>query len=208
MDKFLVYLGKVRHHNPVLVEAVEQAYTEIKNQSDAFDAAVRKAIVALKQNVPDYYQTTLGMRLADGTGSVTDYTTFNDLDDRLMSAHWEPYESENIGEECWCAKTYDIPGHLGVVSLDSLDPRTPVVLDNSKGNGYLSAVVKSDHRAPVDYSVMVIGKNNGEDVMYTFYPGDPMESSTFKEGTDELYAGDVISAQDAIEHGFTFAKIV
>lgn len=88
-----------------------------------------------------------------------------------------------------------------MVSLDDLDDDCEVQLVDPKKTGFLSAVVEGDSYVPTAFTVMIIGDNNGDLVVYTFHPGDPVERSsiTGEERTTTV--------KEARELGFGLAKI-
>lgn len=197
------------------MEAIETGYRACfeGDASDEFSTRVQNAIKNLRTYQPSVYIRTLQNHMADGHGSITPYKKFGDMENALLHARWEPYESDNIADGTYGAITHDIKGMLGIIALDALPDDTPIVLMDTYGDGNLYPTVKMDRTEAVDYTVLLFGTdstdNNDElEYMRTFHPGEPLRDSNVKNGTNELVDGSVITVNDAKALGFEHAKIV
>lgn len=182
-------------------------------QSELINSYVRTCIKNLKDLEPDYYAKCLEQRLMTGIGSTTECTTIQEMENDLMEANWEPWDDKNnvLSPGCKGFITYDIPGEYGMIDLDTLDPNTEVFFKDFKNTGMLSLCVDSNKRTPVDFTILIIGNENGKDVMFTFHPGEPVPASTFAAGDKEsggsgYMSGDKITVADAMKLGFKRAK--
>lgn len=162
---------------------------------------IEEIIIKTKTQLTDHWNRTVSSRLS--TGSMgSRYPQHEDpesLEQTLVGAEWEEYSHPAIsGAVGWKA---NIPGEIGMVSLDDLDDDCEVQLVDPKKTGFLSAVVEGDNYVPTAFTVMIIGDNNGDLVVYTFHPGDPVERSsiTGEERTTTV--------KEARELGFGLAKI-
>lgn len=174
-----------------------------------FNKFVKDAITNLKEMDPEYYEKCLSQRLSNGKGSTTNFNNIADLEDVLLAANWKEYKHPNITPDCIGAITTDIDGYMGMLDLDKLDEDTDCILIDPKNTGHLSlATYASAKDCYVDYTVLIIGEENGFKVMYTFHPGEPLKPSTLSDGNNEfnLKAGDHLTAKEALELGFKHVK--
>jgi len=97
-----------------------------------------------------------------------------------------------------------LPGRFGLVELHTLDPFTKVTLADYKGTGTVSPVVCLSLGPTVPTTTIILGPHEGEEIVYTFHPGDPIPPST-------LQAPDLVNqtftAVGAMALGFVWAKI-
>ena len=122
----------------------------------------------------------------------------------LVDAAWEPYAHPAIMDGCTAFRA-SLAGHVGVVALADLPDHTIVTLADAKRTGYVEATVVGVAVLPVDFAVIILGDDEGQEIVFTFHPGDPIAPSTLPAPT---FAGVRMLRDEAIEHGFTLAKIV
>lgn len=174
---------------------------------------VYSCIQRLKEMMPDYFKKCLEQRLSNGIGSTTEADTVEEMEGDLMDANWEPWEDKYnvLSPGCKAFITYDIPGHYGMIDLTTRDPNEECFFVDPKNTGMLSLAIATTDRADVDYTILIVGQEDGKDVMFTFHPGAPLPASTFKSGDKEsggsgFEAGDKITVADAMRLGFRRAK--
>lgn len=180
-----------------------------------FDKQIQDLIQKTKKVLPDYFNSCLRQRLADGIGSTTDYTTVEDLENALMKAHWSPWVDRTgvLAPGCRAVITTDIPGHHGMLDLADFKQDDVCHFNDFKKTGYLSLCINTDMRKDVGFIILIIGPEDGlGEVMYTFHPGNPVPASTFKAGepnekTGKAYKdGDEITVAEAMKLGFKHVK--
>jgi len=151
---------------------------------------------------PQYFEKTLASRQPDGVGSI-----FNKVitEDDIINANWADYHHPNLMFGCTAFRS-SIPGRLGVVRLKDLNPSIMVSLVDPKETGQVSAVIKTSAQivAPdVDFTVVILGKEGGQEIVFTLHPGDPILPS---EVSSKL-AGKTISISEAIALGLEWASL-
>lgn len=164
-------------------------------------------------NTPvDYLQKTLSMR---NPGPKAQGSVFSEEQDPvgLSKASWEPYSHPEIQAPAKGFKAA-IPGFFGMVKISELDPEKLIhFVPSRKGTGYVDAtIIVSAERAaqlrkPVDFTVALVGPGDeeGKDVLWTVFPGDPTPPSTMLcDGLPEEMA---VSAAHALKLGLEWAKI-
>jgi hypothetical protein len=162
---------------------------------------------ALLATPADYLARCLAQRCrgADACGSVfADYSDPAALLHALQSAAWEAYEHPAIMAGC-AAFRAPMAGRVGIVALASLPADTTVVLADAKRTGYVEATVPGAATTPVDFAVIILGTDEGHEIVFTFHPGEPIAPSTLPAS---LLNGARMTAAVAIEHGLTHAKVV
>lgn len=181
--------------------------------SEMINQYVYGCIQRTKEMLPDYFVKTLTQRLSSGLGSITEADTVEEMEGDLMDADWDPWEDKYnvLAPGCKAFITYDIPGKYGMINLDERDPNEECFFVDPKNTGMLSLAIATDDRTDVDYTILIIGPEEGKEIMYTFHPGAPIPPSTFKAGTAEsggsgYEAGDKLTVADAMKLGFKRAK--
>lgn len=179
---------------------------------DMFDR-IEKAVRNTGYVVPGYWEKTLNQRIAGSpTAAGSVYEQFEDavtLESALMVADWEPYSHSAIAAGCEAFVAL-IPGRMGVVTLRDLPSDAVVTLDDRKGTGKVSAVVKGVRGPAVDFTVLILGREkdkegNEYEIVFTFHPGDPIRPSPV-DATPGLH-GKQISVTEAISMGLEMAKV-
>ncbi len=174
---------------------------------------IKAAVEATKRLVPGYFEATCASRGAEKPcGSVVlqngelAHDVSKLLFDELIDRWTEYADCPNLMEGTTAYKL-SAPGigALGVIELVQLPPSDLVVLDDRKNTGKVSCVVKGLRGQVVDFIVCIIGSEQGEDVIFTFHPGDPVQPS--KVQAEPGLHGKTVTALEAYEMGLRTAKI-
>jgi hypothetical protein len=164
------------------------------------------AVGAIKDLDSAYWANTLQQRLPGGAGSqVLGVSDAETLEQALLSASWEEYSHEALMEGCVAYKTRDIQGRLGIIELASLPSDTVVTLDDRKNTGKVSAVVEGCLGPNVGHTVIILGIENGVEVVFTFHPGDPVRPSQVQ--AEPGLHGKQVTVEEACSLGLKTAKI-
>lgn len=173
---------------------------------------IPNAIEKTKEILPDYWKNTLLQRIDGETTCGSFYPGVHfieELERILIDSSWGHYDAPNLMEGCTAFVAKNVGGVLGIVNLSLLPADHPVVLDDRKNTGNVSATVKrsSDSYGEfVDFTVIILGMEQGEEVVFTFHPGDPVQASRVK--TELGYHGKVVTAKEAMALGLSTAKVV
>lgn len=175
---------------------------------------ITAAIANTKRLVPGYFQATCASRGGEAPcGSVillNNKPAFNV--EHLLFAnylqHWvEYYDCPNLMQGCTAFEMWKPGiGRLGIVELSSLSDDAVVVLDDRKNTGKVSATIKGALGQVVDFVVCIIGQEQGEDVIFTFHPGDPVNPSQVQ--AEPGLHGKTVTVSQARQMGLETAKIV
>ncbi len=179
----------------------------ISQRTTSMSTTNTRIVAALAATPADYLARCLVQRChgADAAGSVfTEQDNPATLLLGLQTASWEPYEHPAIMAGC-AAFRAPFAGRVGIVPLASLAPDTVVVLADAKRTGYVEATVPGVASMPVDFAVIILGIDDGREIVFTFHPGEPIAPSTLPAS---LLAGSRMTAAVAMEHGLTHAKVV
>lgn len=162
-----------------------------------------------KQNAT-YTDKMFAQRLpGSGMGSV--YPSFNsraELEEAIRNANYEPANHPAIAPGCKAYITYDIVGEYGMVLIEDQPDNTMFVIADPKNTGKVSLVLdgfEQGTRFATNQTWLIIGPNEGEDVVYTFHPGEPVPRAT--TSTEELPVGTVLTKSEALALGFNLAKV-
>lgn len=179
----------------------------ISQRTTVMNTTNTRIVAALAATPADYLARCLVQRChgADAAGSVfTEMSSPDALLRGLQTASWEPYEHPAIMAGCTAFRAH-FAGRVGIVPLAALAPDTVVVLADAKRTGYVEATVPGVATIPVDFAVIILGVDEGREIVFTFHPGEPIAPSTLPAS---LLAGSRMTAAVALEHGLTHAKIV
>ncbi|MEI7425794.1 MAG: hypothetical protein WCK16_02600 [Candidatus Moraniibacteriota bacterium] len=169
---------------------------------------IARAIGTTRRVIPGYFEKTVLQRLPKtGAGSVVvGFENAEELEKALVIAKWEAYSHPAVmaGTEAFITK--DIRGLQGIVELVDLPTETVVVLDDRKDTGKVSATVKGVRGKDVDFTVIILGIEQDEEVVFTFHPGDPIVPSPV-QATPGLH-GKSVAISEARSMGLDFAKII
>ena len=171
---------------------------------------VTKALDAIERQDPGYAEKMFAQRLpASGMGSI--YPFFNtraELEEAIRTADYEPAEHPAIAPGCKAYVTYDIVGEYGMVLIEDQPDNAMFVIADPKNTGKVSLVLdgfEEGTRFATNQTWVIIGPNEGEDVVYTFHPGEPVPRAT--TSTEELPVGTRLTKAEALALGFNLAKI-
>ena len=170
---------------------------------------VLAAIAATREVLPGYFEKTCAQRAGlnpSAAGSVYDGASTDEVERLIREAVWEEYSHPALAPETSALRAWTPSGRLGVVELAKLDPSTPIVLDDRKGTGTVSATVKGALGEAVNFTVLILGQEQGREVVFTFHPGDPVRPSSVK--TEPGLHGKAVTAAEARAMGLETAKIV
>ncbi len=171
---------------------------------------VIKAINKTKEKIPQHWNTTVSMRL-NGPGSYyRQYDEVETLEAALLESEWTLFKHPEImnGCEAYISNNKELAGQTGMIELGLLsDPEDyEVKLIDAKNTGFLSAVIGMNAHIVADaeatnFTVIIIGEHQGEKVVFTFHPGNPVEPSSIT-GEERT-----VTVQEALDLGFGLAKI-
>jgi hypothetical protein len=168
---------------------------------------IAQAIDATRRVIPEYFEKTLEQRLPqNGAGSIVrGLYQADELEAALRGANWETYSHPALLAETEAFITKDIQGQLGLVDLVDLPADAIVRLDDRKDTGKVSAVYTGRRGKDVDFTVLILGREEGEEVVFTFHPGDPIRPSQV-QATPGLH-GREVTVSKALGMGLEIAKI-
>ena len=173
-------------------------------------AIVTAALNAIIRQDPDYAERMFAQRLPqDGAGSIYPfYASREELEEALRNASYEPAEHPAVAPGCKAYVTHDLMGAYGMVPLADLADDTTFVIADPKNTGKVSLMIwgwAEGQRMLTDETWVIVGPNEGEDVVYTFHPGQPVPRAT--TSTEELPVGTKLTKKEALELGFNMAKL-
>jgi hypothetical protein len=166
------------------------------------------AIENTKKFLPEHWQKCLDQRCGRSgfaAGSVYPRWTQKRIETELRIAHWVEYFHPAIMAGCRAFKAA-IPGRFGIVELSTLPNGTMVTLDDRKNTGKVSCVVRGVRGEMVDFTVIILGMEDGVEVVYTFHPGDPINPSQVL--CEPGMHGKEVSVVEALAMGLSTVKIV
>lgn len=161
---------------------------------------------ALDATPTDYLLRCLAQRVPGGSssGSVfSDVSSPAELLTMLYDAAWEPYTHPAIMAGC-AAFRAPLHGRVGIVRLSAVAADTVVTLADPKSTGFVEANVVGVPGADVDFCVLIVGPDDGREVVYTFHPGAPITPSRMR--SEDCPAGNITAAV-AVKMGFEWAKV-
>ena len=175
-------------------------YTEIVNKN--LDAIIRQD--------PEYANKMFLQRLpGSGMGSIYPFfESREELESALRAADYEPAEHPAIAPGCKAYVTHDIMGAYGMVPVADQPDDTIFVVADPKNTGKVSLMLwgwAEGNRLMTNETWIIVGPNNGEEVVYTFHPGQPVPRAT--TSTEELAVGTKLTKQEALAFGFNLAKV-
>jgi len=183
--------------------------TNLTATKSALTMTVLSAIANTQKALPDYWNNTLKQRLmTNGAGSVFCFDEVSDLEKAIVAVDdWGSYEHNDIAPNCKGYITKQLTGELGIIAVKDLPEDIKLSLEDRKGTGNVSAVVSGlDFNRPEEsYTVLIIGQDNGIDVVFTLHPGAPIRPSAVKLENVDLSKN--YSKQEIIDLGLDYAKI-
>jgi hypothetical protein len=183
-------------------QLIWEAYENIQNASEIVKAAITNS----KEKMSDYWGNTLKQRSmkSDMVAGSRYNMSPEQIENALLNADWTPYQHQNVNPP---AKAYkaNISGYEGIIKLDTVPKNKTVVLDDRKNTGKASVIVDGVLGKKVDFTVILIGPHEGNEVVWTFHPSDPIMPSVVDAG--EGVNGKEITVDEAIKMGFEYAKL-
>lgn len=162
---------------------------------------ISAAIAATRIVAPGYFEKCLAQRCS-GAGSSYPLTV-EELEKALLTAPWEPYAHPDVMQGCSAFRA-PLAGTFGLVDLRSVPAETPVTLADPKGTGFVECEVEGAKLAPVDFTVIILGQEKDQEVVFTFHPGDPVRPSRLPS---EGRSGQATTAGAALALGFVWGKL-
>jgi hypothetical protein len=162
---------------------------------------ITNAIASIKEMDLPYWEATLKQRIQGPGSKVLSVSTTEGLEQILKDAEWEETSHPDVLEGCRVF-TAPIPGTLGVVELADLPPDELVVMTDPKGTGKSTPTLLWPEAPAVPFTCIILGKEEGKEVVFTFHPGWPIRPSQCK-----LAHGTRLTASEAMALGLTHAKI-
>lgn len=175
-----------------------------------YTAIVTKALDNIIKQDSTYAEKMFAQRLPEsGMGSIYPFMeSREELESAIRSADYEPAEHPAIAPGCKAYVTHDIMGAYGMVLIEDQPDDTMFVIADPKNTGKVSLMLwgwAEGNRLLTDETWIIIGPNEGEDVVYTFHPGQPVPRAT--TSTEELPVGTKLTKKEALELGFNMAKL-
>lgn len=166
------------------------------------------AIINTIALLPGYFQKTVAQHIC-AVGSKFDVsreTSTEEMMWKISTSRWEEYSHPDVSPECRGFITHDIKGTLGVVELSKLDPKRTITLTDRKGTGFAQCEITmpSAEMPKVNFTVIILGPEQGREVVYTVHPGAPVKPSRVRMA--EMPSE--ITVEKAVQLGFTTAKII
>lgn len=158
----------------------------------------------------NYWLSTLLQRTTAAKGSRYLETTPEQLEASIMEASWQQMQITDPATGCTYFRA-DLPGLLGMTAISELPLHTPIDLIDPKGTGEWSACVTGTSKLEVDYSVLILGIDEGKEIVFTVHPGYPVPFKPVTELpayiAERFDAGRIrVSRNEALFMGFIFAK--
>lgn len=168
---------------------------------------VISAIEATKKYLGEYFINTCRQRLAGGLGSIYEgINTPEEMEEALKAANWVEAEHPDVIPGCKAYKTTDIKGgHFGLLKIADLPEDTAIYACDPKGTGKVSMIVSGIQGPSVDETWLIIGDEEGHDVVFTFHPGEPVRPSVLE--VSDCPNGTKLTKAEALSLGFDFAKV-
>jgi len=173
----------------------------VTTSSDRVKAAVRRT----RHTLPEHWAGLLLSRSAKtrkGVGSTYD-ADISSIEEMLLGASWEEISHGAVMPGC-TAFVAALPGMAGVVRLADLPPEAKLSLEDSHSTGKVECVVRglALERWEVPQTWLIVGQEDGVEVVYTFHPGEPVRPSEIGNSI----SGDV-THNEAKKLGFIWVKV-
>lgn len=167
-------------------------------------------------NNKEYFEKTMVQRTkATNAGSYFMTTPSAEF---LKSANWEFCSHPNVNSPAKCLVA-PIKGFLAAVDINTLNDQTPVLFQPAHGggikmpgsDGLAAECVSSDIKpTPVSETYLIYGGPEGQEVMWTVFPGEPTAKTTpiSMSSIEDLFPDRKATVKEAKELGFTTIKYV
>lgn len=171
---------------------------------------VRRALNNTKEIImgdKNYLERQLDQRIEgpDNSGSSYSGVTQEELLSELESAEWEKVEHEGVMTGCTAFKT-KLPGLSGILDINNLPENTEFYAIDPKGTGNVGIGATNVQKTPVEETYIILGKNEGKEVVFTFHPGEPVSPSIVK--IENLPEGTKLTREQVKSYGFSMAKFI
>ncbi len=112
--------------------------------------------------------------MTGGLGSNYDeINSVEEMEDALRNANWTVAEQPDAMKGCTAYTTRDIKGgHFGLLKIAELPDDTMITASDPKGTGKVSMVVSDGKGPEVEDTWLIVGNEEGHDVVFTFHPGE------------------------------------
>lgn len=132
--------------------------------------------------------------------------TPEEMEKALKAADWIEAEHPDVMPGCKAFKTTDIKGgHFGLLKIADLPEDAEITAFDPKGTGKVSMVVSGQSGPLVAETWLIIGDEEGHDVVFTFHPGEPVRPSVLD--ISDCPNGTKLTKAEALGLGFDFAKV-
>lgn len=177
----------------------------------AASSRVRAAIEATRQHLPDHWAGLLAQRAelsGKAVGSFVAGFRPSALEKALELSAWEedPSVQADLLPGCTAFKAVIPCGVVGILPLGELPDGTELELRDGHSTGQVEAVAVGVPRevAQSSYSWLIVGQEEGREVVFTFHPGRPVRTPAIPANGN---VGRRISVEEAQAMGFTHAKL-
>ena len=169
--------------------------------------ATQRVREAIENTSAEYLQKCLQQRLPgpQRAGSYYPYSeTPVHLRSLLESVVWVPYEHPAVKAPAVAFRSA-LRGVVDLVALADLSPEDRVSLEDPKGTGTVEGVLRGQgHGVRAEHTTILIGPHEGEEVVWSVFPGDPIRPSSVPA---EGRAGTTVTVAEALALGLTIAKV-
>jgi len=180
---------------------------------------VRAAVENTKRLAPGHWRSTLEQRCGltvKGRKQGSFYELeMPEIEREVLQARWYLYDHPGIMKGC-VGTFAKISGKLGIIALEELSPDTQfVTIDaHDREPGFCELLLNGPPvlQQTARHTTLILGPNEeskeGEEIVWTFHPGDPiLPTETFTK-KDVLKKGQCFSRDEAMAIGFKYAKMV
>lgn len=169
--------------------------------------SVQKYIKNTKNIIPEYWDNTLKQRLTGGAGSCfTQFKSVEALEKALLESEWVETTHPDVDSSSLKLFKTNLKGRFGLVKVQDLPVGTKLICDDRKGTGKISLTIKGILGPICSETYLIVGQEQGVDVVYTVHPGEPIKPSSITD--TELNHGQEIDREEAIRLGFIWAKVI
>ena len=169
---------------------------------------IKNAIANIKQLLPEYWEATVNSRTpGKSVGSVFDFEDIEKIlfEDRIDD--WEENrECPNLMPGCTAFTLQNVNGHIGVVDLSELDSEMVLDIIDNKRTGKAKLLAHVGQGPEVNFATLILGEEQGREVIFTFHPGEPIKPSEIS--IDVLEGKTKVTVKEAMALGFTTANVV
>lgn len=168
---------------------------------------VREAISRTRNAFREHWEALLKQRsrLSESRAGSGYDATEQEIESLLGRAEWREATHPDVFPGC-SAFVADIPGYVGVVKIADLPPDAELELRDGHKTGKVECLVRGvpAESRRVSRSWLILGQENGMEVVFTFHPGEPVRPSVMPaEGND----GRRVARDEALRMGFVWAKV-